>query len=99
MTGNEDISFFNSVSTGGVMQFKSHQDAITYFQNAQAEIAAIERKLKEIVVSYKQETRDYFGVSDGDPMNLIQLASLVQKLQGSKHPMVHDVHDVTGAAV
>ena len=69
-------------------------EAIAHFTGMQKEIVETEQKLKDLMGKYKQETKAYFGVSDGDPMNLIQLASLITKFSGKPVSVTPEVHGV-----
>lgn len=77
------------------MKFENVSEAISYFGKSQAEIVMVEQKLKDLMTKYKEETKDYFGVADGEPINLVQLASIFSRV--SAKTLISS--DVTGAAV
>lgn len=62
------------------MDFKSLSEAVSYFTGLQAQCLEAERAAKDLLQRYKAETKAYFGTADGEPMNLIQLAALIEKL-------------------
>ncbi len=62
------------------MKFSNHCEAIAYFKKAQDQITAADQNLKALAAKYKKETKEYFGIEDGQTMNLIELASMIQML-------------------
>jgi uncharacterized protein YcbX len=63
--------------------FPSLEEAIAYFQTFQAHIVDLEEQKKEALQRYQRETAAYFGVADGTPINLLQMARLVKKMQAT----------------
>lgn len=63
------------------MTFESFEAAVTYFQASMAHICHLEAQKTEALKKYKDETRAYFGVADGDQANLLQLVSVMLKVK------------------
>jgi hypothetical protein len=43
-------------------------------------IVSLERELKHAVSDYKAKTKEYFGVEDGQPLNLVQLLMVMDRV-------------------
>ena len=80
------------------MDFETTRDAIDYFVKKQAEIINMEMKLKTHLEVYKKETKEYFGVEDGKPISLTQLADLILKLSEPNFKKQDDI-EIWGAPV
>lgn len=65
-------------------KFATVDDAITYFTGFAARITALEAEKNQLLQRYKQETKDFFGCADGEPMNIVQLAMLIQRVSMPK---------------
>lgn len=63
------------------MTFTGPEQAIAYFQNLQKEIVETDKKLKELISTYKTEQKQYFGISDGEQFNILQLAEMFLRLK------------------
>lgn len=82
------------------MKFETTDEAITYFANAQAEIVKKEVEWKEALNKYKAETKEYFGIEDGRPMNLIELVKIINFMGSMSKPMpAVDESDIFGSPI
>ena len=74
------------------MNFDSMQQALDYFTAFQARIVAqetelrekireIQKPLAESIEQYKKETKQVFGIADGENFNLVQLLSAIERFK------------------
>ncbi len=85
------------------MKELSLEEAVKYFNDQQLEIVQTKSQLDKLTYEYKEETKQYFGVADGEPMNIVQLAAFVSKLihEAQKKPehILIDDTNIGGAPV
>lgn len=79
------------------MKFSSNAEMIGYFVKSMTEIQEAQKKVNAMVDKYKAETKAVFGISDGEQLNLIQIAAMVTKILDNRSN--HASFEIEGAAV
>jgi hypothetical protein len=62
------------------MQFRSAEEAMLHFKEMQRQITELNSKRNDLIEQYKKQTKEYFGVSDGEALNLVQMAEVIMKV-------------------
>jgi hypothetical protein len=63
------------------VKFKNLDEAVKHFTKMQAQVVKADTKLKALIAQYKQDQKDYFGLSDGESYNILQVIEIVRKLK------------------
>lgn len=75
------------------MKFETVDDALDYFETCQKTIMDAQNTLSKLLADYKAQTKEYFGIEDGTPTNIVQLVRLIERFGPKTYMAVEKISD------